>query len=122
MEMTKIQEVLANEEFFKSYVKLDSAEAMKEALVKQGVAEADAKEFSDGMKELTEKIKSGEITKEQFLSLCKRAESGELSEEALEDVAGGVFVADDALYIVGIAVVCALAGYGLGNLFDWLFD
>lgn len=56
------------------------------------------------IRELLIKVESGEITKEQLALWQKQVENGELSEEALEQVAGG------STFMTGLIVTGCIVG------------
>lgn len=81
-----IKEVFADEAFVKSLIKLETTAEMQAALKEKGV-ELGEKEIL-AVRELISKVESGAISKEQL------DKDGELSEEALEQVAGGLSWSD----------------------------
>ena len=58
-----------------------------------------------GIRDFFDKVKRGEISREQLEEWSKLAENGELSEEALEQVAGGLGAGAFVLLVLGIALV-----------------
>ena len=81
MNTEKIKEVFSDEAFVKSLFELESAAAVQAALKEKGVEMTEEEIL--GIRDLLAKMENGEITAEQL-------ESGELSEELLAQVAGGV--------------------------------
>lgn len=81
MNIEKMKEVFADEAFVKSLFELESAAEVQAALKEKGVELSE--EQIVGIRELLLKVESGEISVAQL-------ENGELSEETLEQVAGGL--------------------------------
>ena len=86
MNMEKMKEVFSDEAFVKSLFELDSAAEVQAALKEKG-AELTEEEIL-AICEFFAKVKSGEIAPGK---LSKQSENGELSEETLEQIAGGGF-------------------------------
>ena len=86
MNVEKMKEVFADEAFVKSLFELDSAAEVQAALKEKG-AELTEEEIL-AICEFFAKVKGGEIAPGK---LSKQSENGELSEEMLEQVAGGGF-------------------------------
>ena len=90
MNMDKMKEIFADEAFVKSLFELESAGEVQAALKEKGV----------------------ELTEEQILGirdLLGKVESGELSEELLEQVSGGSVLGTIGLALIGAACVAAFA-------------
>ena len=81
MNIEKMKEVFADEAFVKSLFELESAAEVQAALKEKGVELSE--EQIVGIRELLLKVESGEISVAQL-------ENGELPDEALEQVAGGL--------------------------------
>ncbi|MBR3630957.1 MAG: hypothetical protein IKN55_10890 [Oscillospiraceae bacterium] len=80
----KLREVLADEAFVKSCIEAENEEAVQKLLADKGV-EMSLTEI-ELMKEMFSAVADGKITGEQLEQLSK---AGELSEEELEEAAGG---------------------------------
>lgn len=108
MNIEKIKEALNDKAFAASLVNLDTAEAIQAALKEKGldVSEQDSRAILDALT----KVKSGEISKEQIEKLHQQAENSELSEEALEQVAGGLGIFGWVVVIVVGVVIGGLTG------------
>ena len=104
MNIEKIKEVFADEAFVKSLFELESVGEVQAALKEKGV-ELTEEEIL-GIRELVAKVNSGEISAEQL-------EKGELPEELLEKVSGGLIH-----LIVGIGSVAV----ALANFVSWLCE
>lgn len=104
MNMEKIKEVFSDEAFVKNLFELESAGEVQAALKEKGI------EFSEeeiiSIRDFLLKVEKGDITKEQLEKWTVQLEDGELSEEELEIVAGGI-----ALETVGFVVGCAIIAY-----------
>ena len=104
MNMEKIKEVFSDEAFVKNLFELESAGEVQAALKEKGI------EFSEeeiiSIRDFLLKVEKGDITKEQLEKWTVQLEDGELSEEELENVAGGI-----VLETVGFVVGCAIIAY-----------
>ena len=104
MNMEKIKEVFSDEAFVKNLFELESAGEVQAALKEKGI------EFSEeeiiSIRDFLLKVEESDITKEQLEKWTVQLEDGELSEEELEIVAGGV-----AIETVGFVVGCAIIAY-----------
>ena len=113
MNMEKMKEIFSDEAFVKSLFELESAAEVQAALKEKGVELSE--EQIVGIRELLLKVESGEISVAQL-------ENGELAEETLEQVAGGILLIGSAIAvakfacIIGGAIVGA-AGGGVGTYF-----
>lgn len=88
MDGEKLKEFFANEDYVKSLYEIADAEALQSVLEEKGV-EINVEEAACVIELLT-KLKAGELSLEQLENICQAAENGELSEELLENVSGGV--------------------------------
>ena len=102
MNMEKMKKVFSDEAFVKALFEMESVAEMQEALNNKGVQLSE--EEVAGIRTLFAKVKSGEISREQLEKWSVQAENGELSEEALEQVAGGGVL----LCVLGGALAVAL--------------
>lgn len=104
MNMEKIKEVFSDEAFVKNLFELESAGEVQAALKEKGI------EFSEeeiiSIRDFLLKVEESDITKEQLEKWTVQLEDGELSEEELENVAGGI-----VLETVGFVVGCAIIAY-----------
>ena len=104
MNMEKMKEIFADEAFVKSLFELESAGEVQAALKEKGI------EFSEeeiiSIRDFLLKVEKGDITKEQLEKSTVQLEDGELSEEELENVAGGI-----VLETVGFVVGCGIIAY-----------
>ena len=103
MNVNKLKEVFSDEAFVKSLFELESVGEVQAALKEKGI------EFSEeeilSIRDFLLKVEEGDITKEQLEKWTVQLEDGELSEEVLEIVAGGI-----ALETVGFVVDCVVIG------------
>ena len=103
MNVNKLKEVFSDEAFVKSLFELESVGEVQAALKEKGI------EFSEeeilSIRDFLLKVEEGDITKEQLEKWTVQLEDGELSEEVLEIVAGGI-----ALETVGFVVGCVVIG------------
>ena len=86
MNIKEIKEVFSDEAFVKGLFELETAAEVQAALKEKG-AELTEEEIL-AICEFFAKVKSGEIAPGK---LSKQSENGELSEETLEQIAGGGF-------------------------------
>ena len=104
MNVDKLKEVFSDEAFVKSLFELESAGEVQAALKEKGI------EFSEeeiiSIRDFLLKVEESDITKEQLEKWTVQLEDGELSEEELENVAGGI-----VLETVGFVVGCAIIAY-----------
>ena len=118
MNIEKMKEVLSDETFFKSLFELETVAEVQAALREKGVELSEDEIL--GVRELFLKVESGEISAEQLEKWGEQAGSGELSEELLEQVSGGIATIVAAgvvvfLTRVGAAAVVAGTIYGLAH-------
>ena len=90
MNMEKMKAVFADEAFIKQLFELETAAQVQAALKERGV-ELTEEEIL-GIRDLILKVERGEISAEQLEKWAAQEENGELSEEALEQVAGGSII------------------------------
>ena len=105
MNIEKIKEVFSDEAFVKGLFELDSAAEVQAALQEKGVALTEEEIL--GIRDLLVKMESGEVSTEQAEQWAAQAESGELSDEVLEQVAGGV-------------IILAAVSVGIGTILKWI--
>ena len=111
MNIEKLKEVFSEEAFVKSLFEMKTTAEMQEALNNKGIQMSD--EEITALHTFFAKVKSGEISREQLAQWSKLAENGELSEEMLEQVAGGL-VSMFACFGV-ILAIGGLAIWGLAS-------
>ena len=124
MNMEKMKEVFSDEAFVKSLFELDSAAEVQAALKEKGIEMTEDEIL--GIRDLLAKMESGEISAEQAEQWSKQAESGELPDEVLEQVAGGEIIIMAAVTItigtilkwigIGAAVGAAAGGVAAGAI------
>ena len=104
MNMEEMKEIFSDEAFVKNLFELESAGEVQAALKEKGI------EFSEeeiiSIRDFLLKVEESDITKEQLEKWTVQLEDGELSEEELENVAGGI-----VLETVGFVVGCAIIAY-----------
>ena len=112
MNIEKMKEVFADEAFVKSLFELESAAEVQAALKEKGVELSE--EQIVGIRELLLKVESGEISVAQL-------ENGELSEETLEQVAGGLAGTTILAIYLGILGGGQVLGCGIASAiaFRW---
>ena len=88
MNIERVKEVFADEAFAKSVFELETASEIQAALKEKGI-ELSEEEITS-IQGVLMKVKNGEVTKEQIEKWSVQLENGELSEEALELVSGGI--------------------------------
>ena len=108
MDQEKIKEVLQDKDFVNQLVAMDKPEDVQAALDERGV-ELTLDEIKQ-IGETIRKVQSGEISQEQ----AQKAADGELSEDELEGVSGGIVG-----ILIASGIFCAAAGTTLGILQRW---
>lgn len=104
MNIERLKEVFLDEAFVKSLFELETVAEVQAALREKGV-ELTEEEIL-GVRDLLIKVEEGGISAEQLEKWAAQIESGELSEEMLEQVSGG------SITLVGAAVVTLLIRVG----------
>ena len=99
--------VLADEAFVKSLLELETAAAVQTALKEKDINLTEAEVL--GIRDLLVKVESGEISDENLAQWAEQAENGELSEEVLEQISGGIILTS-----AGILALC-IVGYIVGG-------
>ena len=116
MNIEKMKEVFSDEAFVKSLFELETAAEVQAALKEKGVELSEGEIL--GIRELFLKVEGGEISAEQLEKWVEQAESGELSEELLEQVSGGIstlVVAAVVTFLVRVGAAAAVAGVIYGT-------
>ena len=119
MNLEKVKAVFADEAFMKQLFELETAAQVQAALKERGV-ELTEEEIL-GIRDFIIKVERGEISAEQLEKWAAQGENGELSEEALEQVAGGSITIAGLIALVGakaaitglVTVVGAAIGAGV---------
>ena len=104
MNIERLKEVFLDEAFVKSLFELETVAEVQAALQEKGI-ELTEEEIL-GVRNLLIKVEEGGISAEQLEKWAAQIESGELSEELLEQVSGG------SITLVGAAVVSFLIRVG----------
>ena len=107
MNIERVKEVFADEAFAKSVFELETASEIQAALKEKGIelSEEEITSIQDALM----KVKTGEVTKEQIEKWSVQLENGELSEETLELVSGGM---DPFSIFLIVSLVVQIAGFG----------
>ena len=108
MNIERVKEVFADEAFAKSLFELETASEMQAALKEKGI-ELSEEEITS-IQDVLMKVKNGEVTKEQIEKWSIQLENGELSEEALELVSGGIGPLSTIFMIAYLAIT--IGGFG----------
>ena len=106
MDLEKMKAVFADEAFIKQLFELETAAQVQAALKEKGVELTEEEILS--VREALVKMDNAEISAEQLEQWSKQADRGEIPEEMLEYVAGGVVVAS----VIG--AIIAVIGYAAG--------
>jgi lactobin A/cerein 7B family class IIb bacteriocin len=99
MDEMHIKELFSNEEFVKSIMELETPEEVQEALRKEDI-----------------ELSTDEIVKILNLVEKKSSDDGELTEEDLESVSGGILGIFISLIVVGILALAGMATGGAMSL------
>ena len=114
MNIEKIKEIFADEAFVKGLFELESAAEVQAALKEKGVEMSEEEILA--VRDLLAKMESGEISVEQAEQWSKQAESGELSDEMLEQVAGGLAGTTILAIYVGVFVGGQVLSAGIASI------
>lgn len=106
----KMKEIFADEAFVKSLMELESAAEVQEALKEKGIELTEDDIMA--LRDIILKVEEGEISREQLESWAAQAEDGELPEEMLELVSGGLLISS---LLIGIAITTAATGVAVGT-------
>lgn len=110
MNIEKMKEVLSDEAFVKRLFELETVAEVQAALREKGI-ELTEEEIL-GVRDLLIKVEEGGISAEQLESWAAQAEDGELPEEMLELVSGGLLISS---LLIGIAITTAATGVAVGT-------
>ena len=111
MNMDKLKEVFADEAFVEGLLQLESAAEVQEALKEKDIEMTEDDIIS--LRDIMVKVESGEVSEEQMESWAAQAEEGEIPEEMLELVSGGV-ITITALLLGCLATTLKMAAVGVG--------
>ena len=114
MNMENMKAVFADEAFVKSLFELETAAEVQAALKEKGVEMSEEEILA--VRDLLAKMESGEISVEQAEQWYKQAESGELSDEMLEQVAGGLAGTTILAIYVGVFVGGQVLSAGVASI------
>ena len=115
MNIKEIKEVFADEAFVKGLFELETAAEVQTALKEKGIELTEEEIFA--IREMFLKVADGKISAEQLEQWAVQAESGELPDELLEQVSGGVIT---LLGAIGIGIACIAGATAIGMAFDEL--
>lgn len=110
MNIERLKKVFLDEAFVKSLFELETVAEVQAALREKGV-ELSEEEIL-GVRDLLIKVEEGGISAEQLESWAAQAEDGELPEEMLELVSGGLLISS---LLIGIAITTAATGVAVGT-------
>ncbi|MDO4731006.1 MAG: class IIb bacteriocin, lactobin A/cerein 7B family [Clostridia bacterium] len=112
MNIKKIKEVFSDEVFVKSLFEMETVAEVQTALKEKGIEMTEDEILS--VRDLIGKMGSGEINSDQLQNWSAQTETGELSEEELENVAGGLGLAAIVVSAIIIGIVGSGVGVGIG--------
>ena len=104
MNMEKLKEVFSDEAFVKSLFELETAAEVQAALQAKGVELTEEQIL--GIRDLLGEVEGGKISVEQLEQWAAQMESGELTDEMLEQVSGGSVA-------VGVGTIIGLVAVGV---------
>ena len=110
MNIERLKEVFLDEAFVKSLFELETVAEVQAALREKGI-ELTEEEIL-GVRDLLIKVEEGGISAEQLESWAAQAEDGELPEEMLGLVSGGLLISS---LLIGIAITTAATGVAVGT-------
>ena len=111
MNMDKLKEVFADEAFVEGLLQLESAAEVQEALKEKDIEMTEDDIIS--LRDIMVKVESGEVSEEQMESWAAQAEEGEIPEEMLELVSGGV-ITITAVLLGALVTTLKMAAVGVG--------
>lgn len=111
MNMDNLKEVFADEAFVEGLLQLESAAEVQEALKEKDIEMTEDDIIS--LRDIMVKVESGEVSEEQLESWAAQAEEGEIPEEILELVSGGV-ITITALLLGTLVTTLKMAAVGVG--------
>ena len=111
MNMDKLKEVFADEAFVEGLLQLENAAEVQEALKEKDIEMTEDDIIS--LRDIMVKVESGEVSEEQLESWAAQSEEGEIPEEMLELVSGGV-ITITALLLGCLATTLKMAAVGVG--------
>ena len=111
MNMDKLKEVFADEAFVEGLLQLESAAEVQEALKEKDIEMTEDDIIS--LRDIMVKVESGEVSEEQLESWAAQSEEGEIPEEMLELVSGGV-ITITAVLLGCLATTLKMAAVGVG--------
>ena len=111
MNMDNLKEVFADEAFVEGLLQLESAAEVQEALKEKDIEMTEDDIIS--LRDIMVKVESGEVSEEQMESWAAQAEEGEIPEEMLELVSGGV-ITITALLLGTLVTTLKMAAVGVG--------
>ena len=111
MNMDKLKEVFADEAFVEGLLQLESAAEVQEALKEKDIEMTEDDIIS--LRDIMVKVESGEVSEEQLESWAAQSEEGEIPEEMLELVSGGV-ITITALLLGTLVTTLKMAAVGVG--------
>lgn len=111
MNMDNLKEVFADEAFVEGLLQLESAAKVQEALKEKDIEMTEDDIIS--LRDIMVKVESGEVSEEQLESWAAQAEEGEIPEEILELVSGGV-ITITALLLGTLVTTLKMAAVGVG--------
>lgn len=108
MNMENMKAAFADEAFVRGLFELETTAEIQAALKEKGVELAEEEIL--GIRDMLIKLEGGEVTAEQLEQWGAQMESGELPEELLEQVAGGVVLTTGAMVACGVLHVLKIVG------------
>ena len=115
MNMVKMKKIFSDEKFVKSLFEMETAAEVQAALKEKEIELTEEEILS--IRDLLVKMDNGELPQEQMEKLQVMTGSGELSEEELENIAGGSVTLMLVTALGGIAIKVGLgtaAGIAVG--------
>ena len=112
MNVVKMKEIFSDEQFVKSLFEMETAAAVQAALKEHGIDLTEQEILS--IQNMLSKVESGEISAEQMDLLAKKTMGGELSDESLEQIAGGFVITATVAIVTKVVCLTVMAAVGVG--------
>ena len=119
MNIEKLNEVFSDQQFVTSLFAVETVAEVQAALKEKGVELTEEEILS--VRDMLSKVESGEISAEQLELLSKKTLDGELTDESLEQVSGGLILTTTIavvtkVVLIAVGVTAGVgAGFGIGQ-------
>ena len=112
MNIEKVNEVFSDQQFVTSLFAMETVAEVQAALKEHGIDLTEQEILS--IQNMLSKVESGEISADQMELLAKKTMDGELSDESLEQVAGGFVITATVALVTKVVCMTVMAAVGVG--------